>query len=213
MMLGATHLRLNNLDEAQKSFEKAHALSPNFPGVNFYLGVVFNQRHDHENAIKYLLTAIEEDPDNASAMGTLASVYDEAGRHAASDSLYERALQLEPENATLLNNYAYSLSERGIRLDEALTMVKKALEKEPRNGAFIDTIGWIYYKLGHYETALTHLLDAVSVRETSAEVMEHVGDVYEKLGQINSARKYWQKALELEGDRKSVLQKLGQPTN
>jgi Tfp pilus assembly protein PilF len=159
--------------------------------------------------VTYLTRALEGDPNNTDAMGTLASTLDELGRHTEADSMYARALRLVPDNATLLNNYSYSLSERGARLGEALDMVKRALEKEPKNGAFLDTIGWIYYKMGDYELALKYILQAIETRDSSAEVMEHLGDVYDKLGQPENAQKYWQKALDLDRTRKSVQEKLG----
>jgi Tfp pilus assembly protein PilF len=123
--------------------------------------------------------------------------------------MYTKALRLAPDDATLLNNYSYSLSERNIRLDEALAMVKRALEKEPKNGAFLDTIGWIYYQMGKYDSALQYILQAIETRDSSAEVFEHLGDVYQKLGQMENAQKCWQKAYELDGSRKSLQQKLG----
>ncbi|MDZ7269859.1 MAG: tetratricopeptide repeat protein [candidate division KSB1 bacterium] len=209
MMHGHSNLLLNRTAEAQQSFERAVELDPGNPLANFFLGFCLSQLRQHEQALPYLRRAVARNPGEAGWWGTLAATLDELGRHAASDSAYQHALKLAPEDATLLNNYSYSLSVRGERLEEALTMVKKALEKEPANGAFLDTIGWVYYQMGKYELALEYIQKSVAVRDNSAEVLEHLGDVYDKLGQPERAREYWQKALELERDRASVRQKLG----
>lgn len=208
MMRGHSNLLLNRTAEAQESFEQAYQLDPNNPLTNFFLGFCLSQLQHHEEALPYLQRAVQRNPGEAGWWGTLAATLDELDRHAAADSAYQQALEISPEDATLLNNYSYSLSERGQRLDEALAMAQKAVQKEPENGAFLDTIGWVYYKMGQYETALEYILKSISVRDTSAEVMEHLGDVYDKLGQPELARHYWQKALTLDGNRKSVIQKL-----
>lgn len=208
MMRGHSNLLLNRTAEAQESFEQAYQLDPNNPLTNFFLGFCLSQLQHHEEALPYLQRAVQRNPGEAGWWGTLAATLDELDRHAAADSAYQQALEISPEDATLLNNYSYSLSERGQQLEEALVMAQKAVQKEPENGAFLDTIGWVYYKMGKYETALEYILKSISVRDTSAEVMEHLGDVYDKLGQPELARQYWQKALTLDGNRKSVIQKL-----
>ncbi|RMF54915.1 MAG: tetratricopeptide repeat protein, partial [Calditrichaeota bacterium] len=109
---------------------------------------------------------------------------------------------------TLLNNFSYSLAERGIRLEEALEMANRALELEPNNGAFLDTVGWIYFKLGDYQQALYYIKRAVEHREGSAEVLEHLGDVYYQLGEQEKAQEYWQKAYEKDPDNKALKAKI-----
>ncbi|NUO82573.1 tetratricopeptide repeat protein [candidate division KSB1 bacterium] len=207
--LGLAQFQLNQNENAQRSFEHAYELAPDNPVVNFFLGVSLSQQRKHQESLPYLTRAIEMSPDNAQWKGTLAATLDELGKHAASDSIYESALKLSPDDATLLNNYSYSLSERGVQLDKALGMVQRALKAEPNNGAFLDTIGWIHYKRREYKLALEYILKAIGVRDTSAEVFEHLGDVYDKLGQTEDARNAWQKALALDANRASVLQKLG----
>jgi len=209
MMHGHSNLLLNRTAEAQQSFENAVELDPGNPLANFFLGFCLSQLQQHEQAVTYLRRAVARNPGEASWWGTLAATLDELGRHAESDSAYQHALKLAPNDATLLNNYSYSLSERGERLEEALAMVKQALLKEPQNGAFLDTIGWVYYQMGKYELALEYIQKSIAVRDNSAEVLEHLGDVYDKLGQPARAREYWQKALDLDGNRISVKEKLG----
>jgi len=206
--LGVAHQQGNDLDAAEESYREAQSLQPNHPFTNFQLGQLLFQKNKYQEALKYLNTAVEQDPDNAVYLGTLAAVYDELGEFEKSETLYEKALEIDPENATILNNFSYSLTERDKRLDEALQMVRKALEVDPENGAFLDTLGWVYYKMGEYEKALTYIKKSIEQRDTSAEVLEHLGDVYEKMGNMELAIEAWRKARELDPDRESVVLKL-----
>jgi tetratricopeptide (TPR) repeat protein len=208
-LLGNAYTLLQQHENALQSFERANRIAPQNPLIQFYLGYSLSQQRKHEEAVVYFERALAGQPDNANWMGALAATLDELGRHAESDSVYQSALHIKPDDATLLNNFAYSLSERAVRLDQALQMAQRAIQVEPNNGAFLDTIGWIHYQRKEYQIALEYILKSVAVRDTSAEVMEHLGDVYDKLNQPEQARTYWQKALELDGSRKTLQQKLG----
>jgi tetratricopeptide (TPR) repeat protein len=111
----------------------------------------------------------------------------------------------------MLNNYSYSLSERGLQLERALGMATKAVEDEPENPSYLDTIGWIHYMLGDYHKAQEYIEKAIASGEASSVVTEHLGDVYEKLGRHDDAITEWQKAFEKDPSRASLRQKLGIP--
>jgi len=206
--LGFLYLRSQRLEHAEEHFRKAAETLPNDPHVNFLLGSVLNQRRKADEAIPFLEKCLRIDPNYIDALSTLAMVYDEKKVYHKSDSLYQAALQARPEDPLLMNNYSYSLSVRGISLNEAMEMAKKAVAADSTNGAYLDTLGWIYFKKGDYETALSYILKAVKYRDDSAEVMEHLGDVYEKLNDLENAFYYWRKALELDADRTGILEKL-----
>jgi Flp pilus assembly protein TadD len=162
-----------------------------------------------QEAIPFLNRALQGRPDWVGAMSSLAGAYESLKSFALADTLYTQALRLEPGNATVLNNYGYSLTERGIRLDEALEMSRKAIETEPENGAFLDTMGWIFFRLGEYEKALPLIEKAYGMRSDSPEVIEHLGDVYDKLGRKEDAARMWEKALEYRKGNPGLLKKLG----
>jgi Tfp pilus assembly protein PilF len=125
-----------------------------------------------------------------------------------SDSLYEKALQLDPENALVNNNYAYSLSERGLQLERALEMVKISLKADSLNSSYLDTIGWIYFKLGQYDLALKYIEEAIKVGGENAVMLEHLGDILFKQGSNAQALEMWKKALELDSSNEILIQKV-----
>ena len=134
-------------------------------------------------------------------------IYDELAMYDQCDSLYISALKIYPNNDLLMNNYAYSLAVRGINLNYALELSLKAIEAQPDNGAYLDTIGWIYFKLGSYNKALDYVKRAVDKRETSPVVWEHLGDIYHRLGDIKNAYDNWRKAAELDPDNRQLKEK------
>jgi Flp pilus assembly protein TadD len=90
--------------------------------------------------------------------------------------------------------------ERGERLDEALNMIKRAVETEPHNGSFLDSLGWAYFKTGKLEEAEHYLTQAAQIVTTSATIQEHLGDLYQRRGNIPKARAAWQKAMSLRAE-------------
>ena len=125
-----------------------------------------------------------------------------------SDSLYEEALRVDPQSALLLNNYGYSLSERGLQLNRALEMSLIAITSEPENSAYLDTYGWICYRLGQYQQARQYIEKAVAAGSASAVIYEHLGDVYFRMGDQKKAVTTWQKALEMDSKNETLRKKI-----
>jgi Tfp pilus assembly protein PilF len=106
-----------------------------------------------------------------------------------------------------LNALSYLYAELGENLDSALSLVRKALQIDPSNGAYLDTLGWIYFKKGDFENAIRYLENASVVIE-DAEIFEHLGDVYFKTGSADQALKNWKKSLEIDPEREQVRDKI-----
>jgi tetratricopeptide (TPR) repeat protein len=115
--------------------------------------------------------------------------------------MYERALQMDPKNDLVLNNYSYSLAERGILLDRALAMSKEALSQQPENQSYLDTYGWIHYKMGDYKEAEKWIRKAIDLGSTSAVVHDHLGDVYFKKNEFVEAEQFYKTFLESTPDK------------
>ena len=148
------------------------------------------------------------DPKNINALSSLPVVLEELDLFKQSDEVYEDGVKNLPDNALLLNNFAYSLSERDTRLQEALEMSQKAIELEPENAAYLDTIGWIYFKLKNYKNAESYILQSLELRPNSAVVLDHLGDIYYNLNDISQAKMHWKKSIEIQPDNQSVLDKI-----
>ncbi|MFZ0389516.1 MAG: tetratricopeptide repeat protein [Calditrichia bacterium] len=208
IFLSMTYNQQQNYNESLKVLEEALRHMPKDADLLSMYGSTLNQAGQNQKALEPLEMAHQLNSEDLNTIVSLAAVYDQLQMWGKSDSLYEAALRKFPENALLLNNYSYSLSDRGIEMDKARLMSEKALEIEPDNSAYLDTMGWILYQNGNYEEARRYIQEALQGRENSAEVLEHMGDVYLKLNQPESARNYWQKALEIEPENAKLKQKL-----
>ncbi len=145
--------RLRIQHEAKQYLKKAIELSPNDINALSAYGFTLNQLKDYDNAVKYLNKALTLKPGDVNLLGTLGLIYNTQEKWAECDSVYEIALKLDSTNALVNNNYAYALSERGIQLERALRMVNLALKADSHNSSYLDTKGWIYFKLKNYDRA------------------------------------------------------------
>jgi len=201
---------LNDLDStaaAEKTFHRALVYFPDDADVWAFYGNTLQNQKKYEPAIAAFRKALILDSLNTTALTGLPVIYETLKNFAACDSLYELGLKRLPDNDLLLNNYGYSLAERTIHLQRALQMVQKALQKKPDNSAYLDTMGWIYYKLGRFDEAEIFIKKSLKNRENSAVVLEHLGDVYFKKLKYDQARAYWLKSLKLKKN-KQLLKKL-----
>jgi tetratricopeptide (TPR) repeat protein len=210
ILRGINFIQMDSLDRAGQNFEQALTKFPQDAEINYYLGTVLSRQRKFEQAVKYLAAADEAEPGDSRTMLALAAACDELRQYNRSEELYSKLLKMDPNSPIILNNYAYHLSVRGTRLDEALVMVKKALEADSNNAPYLDTLGWIYYQIGDYQNAKTYIEKSLELRTDSAEVMEHLGDVYFKLGDKTSAEQFWRRALDSDENRQHILEKLGQ---
>jgi Flp pilus assembly protein TadD len=111
------------------------------------------------------------------------------------EQLFHKVLEIDPNNATALNNLGYMLADKTSRYADALKYIRKAVELEPMNGAYLDSLGWAYFKLGQYEPAEDNLRKAVERTSTDPTVHDHLGDLYEKTGRIRLAAAQWEISL------------------
>ncbi|HYF02578.1 MAG TPA: tetratricopeptide repeat protein [Patescibacteria group bacterium] len=190
-------------------FLKTHEKSfPKDWRVPFFLGVAHSRLGNNDQAINALNRSAKIDSTIADTWIQLGLLHDEMGNHKQSDAAYEHALAIDPDNALANNNYAYSLSQRDMQLDRALRMIGIAYKAEPNNASYLDTYGWILYKLRRYEEALTFIEKAVAAGDVSAAVFEHLGDVYIKLSNKEKAREAWEKSLQKDPNRDSARERL-----
>lgn len=133
--------------------------------------------------------------DQESATFMLGAIYDDQKRYDDAEEMFRKAIQLNPHDAMVLNYYGYMLADRGVRLDEAVSLIHKAVAEDPTNGAYLDSLGWAYFKQGNLSEAQTYLQQAVAHDGDDPTILGHLGEVYAKTGQSERAEQAWQKAL------------------
>ena len=176
------------------------------------LGIAYNRAGMQQDSRVALERAVELNPHDVNAWSSLGITYDALKMHTESDSAYERALRADPKNSLVLNNYAYSLSERGLQLERAERMSRESLTMDSLNSSYLDTYGWILYQSGKFEEALPMIQKAVDLGDASAVVLEHLGDVNAKLGRTEEAKKWWNKALEKDRSNTVLKEKIARGT-
>ncbi|HEV3482436.1 MAG TPA: tetratricopeptide repeat protein [Candidatus Acidoferrales bacterium] len=125
----------------------------------------------------------------------LGSIYERQKRFDQAEQQFRKVLEVNPDNAPVLNYYGYMLADRGIRLDEAGSLIERALKQEPNNGAYLDSLGWAYYKQNKLPEAEENLRKAIDRQGNDPTILSHLGDVYLKLGQNEQAAETFELAL------------------
>ncbi len=125
----------------------------------------------------------------------LASAYERQKKFDEAEQMFKGLLAEDQNNAMVLNYLGYMLADRGVRLEEALNYLKKAVQLDPQNGAYLDSIGWAYYKIGNYDLAEENLRRATERTNNDPTILDHLGEVYAKTGRLKLAAASWERAL------------------
>jgi tetratricopeptide (TPR) repeat protein len=123
------------------------------------------------------------------------AMYERMKKFDQSEAEFRKVLEVNPENAGAMNYLGYMLADRGVRLEEAYQLIKKAIDQDPNNGAYLDSLGWVYFRQGKLTEAEGVLVRALDHIGTDATVHDHLGDVYFKLGKTRDAIAQWQNSL------------------
>ncbi len=146
----------------------------------------------------------------------LGAIYERQKFFDKAEEQFKKALAVNPKNAPVLNYYGYMLGDLGIRLDEAEALVQQALKEDPFNGAYLDSLGWIYFKENKLDVSESTLRKAVEREKHDATIHSHLGDLYAKTGRSDLAAAEWEKSLvewrrslpaDLETDKVAELEK------
>ncbi len=208
LILGLSLSQSSKYEEAKPYLKKAVDLNPSDITALSAYGFTLNQLKEYDSAIDYLNKALTIKPDDINLLGTLGLIYDSKKMWAECDSVYEKALSIDSTNALVNNNYAYSLSERGVKLEEALKMIKVAIKADSTNSSYLDTYGWVFYQLGDYKSAKVYVEKSIDKGGASSVVYEHLGDILFKSGNKDSAKEMWQKALNLDSSNNELKSKI-----
>jgi tetratricopeptide (TPR) repeat protein len=209
LILGLSLAQQNKTVESKEYLKKSIELNPSDVNALSAYGFALGQLNENEEAAEYISRALVIDPNNINLLGQLGLIYNNLKMMAKSDSLYELALELDPQNALINNNFAYSLSERDLQLDRSLEMIKIAIEADSSNASYLDTYGWIFFKLGDYDKAYYYIEKAIEIDgENNAVLLEHLGDVLYMQGKKEEAVEIWKKALDLDSSNETLINKV-----
>jgi tetratricopeptide (TPR) repeat protein len=212
--------RQEQWDEATAHFGRALAMSPRSPEAHLQWGLVLERQGRWQDAVGRLVTAGELAPSDTRVLFYLGAGFEQASRQLGKDEYFGRAvatfrrlLELNPDDAYTLNYLGYMFAEKGTDLEEAVSLLQRAIELEPGNSAFYDSLGWAYFRLGEYQRAEEYLAQALAAiddddAQEQAVIFDHAGDVAHALGKGDEARRHWTRALELGPTSDSVRRKL-----
>lgn len=204
---------LNDTNALLQYSDKALEYFPNQAIFWYFKGVAHQIRKENKSGISALEESLRLTSENPSlkseVYSRLGDMYHAAGAYKKSDETYEAALKEDPESDYAMNNYSYYLSLRGEKLTRAKELSSKLVEKHPDNPTYLDTYGWVLYKMKEYKDALKYLEKAASDTD-SGVVLEHYGDVLYMLGEKNKAFEQWEKAKKIGGAGEFIDKKIAE---
>src|SRR5437868_9385087 len=203
--LGMLCYRLKQFPEAITHLTQALTINAKQPEAHIVLGLTYLQQEQFEDAAKVLEEGIKQNPKSADLYFNLGTVYDKLNRFDDVVRVMETAIRLDPHHADALNYLGYSYAERGVKIDQALSLTKRAVALKPSNGYYVDSLAWALFKSGMFTEALTEMKRAVALAGDDPVLYEHLGDIYAKQRNLSDAREAWLHALELDPSNNKLM--------
>jgi tetratricopeptide (TPR) repeat protein len=208
---------LKDADRAVRLLTEARRRFPGAPEIVYYLAIAQSEAKQTQQAVATFEEALHEaqldqgnDMINAKFYFNYGATAEQAGLYDKAADLLRKSIALDPANAAEACNYlGYMWADHNMNLDEAETMIKRALEIDPNNASYLDSLGWVEFRKGEFDQALNNLLRAAKTAgHDDPVVFEHIGDAYLKLNRISEAVEFWQKALALDPKNKNLVNKI-----
>jgi tetratricopeptide (TPR) repeat protein len=208
--------RLKENERAVRVLRDGRRHFPDLPEMTYYLAIALREAKQPQAAVTTFEEALHEaelsssEIVNARFYFDYGATADQAGLYDKAADLFKKSIAIDPANAADAYNYlGYMWVEHNMHLEEAEQMIKHALELDPNNGAYLDSMGWLYFREAKYNDALDYLLRATkNISRPDATVFIHIGDTYSKLNRVAQALEYWQKAILLQPGDKAVAAKI-----
>lgn len=203
-----------NYEAAIAAGDRAIELNPNDIELYGYIAPAYYNIKQYGKAIevyKKALVAVDStDTEHRSMfLGGMGDAKFSMGDTIGAFALYDQAIEIDPNNVSILNNYAYFLTLCNRDLDKAERMSAKTVQAEPQNATFLDTYAWVFYKRKEYTMAQLYIEMAIkNERRPSSDIYDHYGDILLAVGNKQEALKQWKKALELDAGNKELLEKV-----
>ncbi len=204
-------------EEQEALVRKALEIRPDNANAHLFLANILVTKGNFAEAEALYRKGLELGPVEVEAYTTYAHLLEARSRGEQAESVYRDGLKALPDQPVLLNELAWHLAQRGVKLEEALDLAQRAVKGAPSDGGFRDTLGWVYYKRGEYndaEAQLTKAIELFGKSPSAAEAWVHLGAVYEKKNEIEKAKDAYKKALAIQPNNKEAaeaLKRLGPP--
>jgi len=189
---------MGRVDEA---VQQLRALMKNTPeDRELYLSIaqVYIQAKQYENAeqaVNKAMEATSKAEEQEYARFLLGSIYEREKKYDLAEEQFKKVLNADPLNASASNYLGYMLADRGVRLEESVKYIQAALKLDPNNGAYLDSLGWAYYKMDRCDLAQPRLEEAARLLSDDPTILEHLGRVYLRMGKDSQAEQEWERAL------------------
>jgi len=207
LQLGYLYKQSDQIDQAIAVLQQAIRQGRQHPDLYYYLVAFLGEREDHQMALKIALDGVEKNPEDTQLLYQLGVLYEKLDMRQTAAATMEKILLLDPEHADALNFLAYDQAEKGTNLETALKRAQTALARKP-SGYIVDTLGWIYFKMGRYPESREQLEKAAELYPDDAVIQEHLGDLYRAMKLWEKAAAVYRRALELNPEAKQVDEKL-----
>jgi tetratricopeptide (TPR) repeat protein len=195
---GLVYLAQKMDQQAEAEFKTAIDTYENYTQPYYELAALYMKRKALEQAIEQYNAVLKQNPDQPRAHMLLGMLFDMQQKTDLSEQHYRDALKINPQFVPAANNLAYLLAERGEDLNEALELARQAKEKMPNDPGVMDTLGWVFYKKGLYDSAIAELNDCVEKMKDNATVHYHLGMAYFKAGEGARAKEALDKVMALD---------------
>jgi tetratricopeptide (TPR) repeat protein len=203
MVLDAQLADSGEVDQSVNDIKGMLKGGPEDREVYLRLGIVYTRAKrwkDAEDALAKADQLSTKPEDHAYAWFLLGDTYQREKKFDEAEAAFKKVLAAtpptDPQTAATLNYLGYMNADRGVRLDESLNYIKQALSFEPNNGAYLDSLGWVYFKLGKYDQAEEALNKAALHMSSDPTVQEHLGDLYQKTGRLKMAAAHWERSVQ-----------------
>jgi len=192
---------MGNASKSDSTIARALTSDPSYPRIYFVKGLISNKRENYSEAEIDIKKAISLKADDHNYYYYLAIAQEKTNKYDDAISSLVKALEYDKQNASYQNFLGYLYAEKNVNLGKAEELLESALKQDPFNGAFLDSIGWIYYRQGKFDDAIKKLIQAMrnlnATDETDPVVYDHIGDTYFKLGNKKKAIEFWKQSVSI----------------
>ncbi len=209
--LGLIAAKQNNQECARDEFLKVTEMADTLASGWANLGLAYKKLKQPEKELEAYRTGLSkvksDEQGKVELMFMLGGAQEQYGYADDAIETFEKLLKLSPDYHPALNYLGYMLADKNERLEYALKLISRAVDLSPENAAYLDSYGWVYYRLGKFDKAVNYLNRAAAL-DSDPVIFDHLGDAYQAIGKADQARDWWQKALDLNPNDVAIREKL-----